>query len=132
MTVAEMSRVDLTSDGWASSGGDAGESGDGIWRSYRTNHRPGWHPTCAAFRAVRTVTSEANAPVGDLPGHCRRLATDIPLPGGGAAHSPLAWPITGNLLADSDDPRGLREDLRPHVLPTAVGFLIALAVHLTE
>jgi hypothetical protein len=25
-----------------------------------------------------------------------------------------------------------REDLRPHVLPTAVGFLIALAVHLTE
>jgi hypothetical protein len=57
---------------------------------------------------------------------------DIPLPGGGAAHSPLAWPITGNLLADSDDPRGLREDLRPHVLPTAVGFLIALAVHLTE
>jgi hypothetical protein len=44
MTVAEMSRVDLTSDGWASSGGDAGESGDGLWRSYRTNHRPGWHP----------------------------------------------------------------------------------------
>jgi hypothetical protein len=132
MTVAEMSRVDLTSDGWASSGGDAGESADGIWRSYRTNHRPGWHPTCAAFRAVRTVTSEADARVGDLPGHYRRLATDIPLPGGGAAHSPLAWPITGNLLADSDDPRGLREDLRPHVLPTAVGFLIALAVHLTE
>ena len=129
MTVAEMSRVDLTSDGWASSGGDAGESGDGIWRSYRTNHRPGWHPTCAAFRAVRTVTSEADAPVGDLPGHYRRLATDIPLPGGDAAHSPLAWPITGNLLA-SDDPRGLREDLRPHVPPTVVGFLIALAVHL--
>jgi hypothetical protein len=25
-----------------------------------------------------------------------------------------------------------REDLRPHVLPTAVGFLTALAVHLTE
>jgi hypothetical protein len=89
MTVAEMSRVDLTSDGWASSGGDAGES-----------------------------AMESGA--------------DIPLPGGGAAHSPLAWPITGNLLADSDDPRGLREDLRPHVLPTAVGFLTALAVHLTE
>jgi hypothetical protein len=89
-------------------------------------------PPAAAFRAVRTVTSEADAPVGDLPGHYRRLAPDIPLPGGGAAHSPLAWPITGNLLADSDDPRGLREDLRPHVLPTAVGFLIALAVHLTE
>jgi hypothetical protein len=50
-----------------------------------------------------------------------------------APHIPL-WPgqITGNLLADRDDPRGLREDLRPHVLPTAVGFLIALAVHLTE
>jgi hypothetical protein len=90
MTVAEMSRVDLTSDGWASSGGDAGESGDGIWRSYRTNHRPGWHPTCAAFRAVRTVTSEADAPVGDLPGHYRRLATDIPLPAA-TPHIPL-WP----------------------------------------
>jgi len=28
-------------------------------------------------------------------------------------------------------PEALQEDLRPHMLPTAVGFLIALAVHLT-
>jgi hypothetical protein len=31
-----------------------------------------------------------------------------------------------------DDPRGLREDLRAHVPPIAVGFVLALTVQITE
>jgi hypothetical protein len=97
----------------------------------QTTGRDGTPPAPRSAPFARSPAKPTHQSVTS-PAITRRLATDIPLPCGGAAHSPLAWPITGNLLADSDDPRGLREDLRPHVPPTAVGFLIALAVHLTE